>query len=97
MKIIIIITGDSPHCMPSGVNAGKSCFCEFLVYVLNSLFFRCRLMFFCVKFFVFGFFCMFWYACGMYERLYGCLCSIKVHDMSKKGHIVYVSYTNTEG
>ena len=41
---------------------------------------------------VFG---MFWYACGMYEGLYGCLGSSKSYDMSRKGHIVYVSYRNT--
>jgi hypothetical protein len=37
----------------------------------------------------FGFFCMFLYAYGMHEALYGRLCSIMSYDMSKKGHIVH--------
>ena len=63
--------------------------------MLNRLFFGCLLILFCIKFGVFGFFCVFGYAYGMYECLYGCLDSNKSYDMSVKGHIVYLSNKNT--
>jgi hypothetical protein len=36
------------------------------------------------------------YADDVYEHLYGCLSSIESYDMSKKGHIVYVSNKHTK-
>ena len=66
----------------------------FLVFVLYSLFFGLFVVVFDVETPFFG---VFWYVCGMYEGLYGCLGSSKSYDMSRKGHIVYVSYTNTNG
>lgn len=80
---------------------GKYGFCVvvfgFWFMCCTVCFLVCFLLFLMLRRHFLAVFGVFWYVCGMYEGLYGCLGSSKSYDMSRKGHIVYVSYRNTNG